>query len=79
MRKRQRACDEDDRAGDLDDALQARRGRQRAGEPAMHEVARDHGDERNEHEGRIGGTAVERHGGQHVVHQAEGRGMAPSA
>ena len=39
----------------------------------MDEIAGDHRDQGNQHEGGIGRTAIERHVGQQVVHQVEGR------
>ena len=39
----------------------------------MDEIARDHRDQRDQHEGGIGRPAVERDAGQEVVHQMEGR------
>jgi hypothetical protein len=38
-------------------------------------MIRDQGDQ---HEGGVGRTAVERHGGEQIVHQVEGRRIAPS-
>ena len=73
MRERERCRDQPGRAGDLERALQARRPRHRPGEPAMHQVAGDEGHERDQHEGRVGGPAVERDRRQEVVHQQEGR------
>ena len=74
-RRGQRQCgnDQHERASDLESALPARRFRHGAGKPAMHEIARDHRDQRDQHERRIGRTTVERHGGQQVVHQVKRR------
>ena len=71
--QRQRAGDQHDPAGDLTDALQTARGRHRAGEPAMDEITGNQRDQRDQHEGGVGRTAVEGHRGQQVVHQLERR------
>ncbi len=75
MRQPKRACDECDRNEDFERALPAACRRHRTGEPAMHEVAGDDGNERDQHEVGVRRPAVEIDRRQHVVHQVEGGGV----